>query len=80
MRKKFCWMLCLLLTVFLGSALAAVGTTEYSLGAVYATVTLSDSYIVLRADNLAQHPEQPDRKSTRLNSSHPTTSRMPSSA
>ena len=57
MRKKFCWMLCLLLTVFLGSALAAVGTTEYSLGAVYATVTLSDSYIVLRADNLAQHPE-----------------------
>ena len=25
-------------------------------------------------------PECPDRKSTRLNSSHPTTSRMPSSA
>ena len=28
----------------------------------------------------APAPEPPDRKSTRLNSSHPTTSRMPSSA
>ena len=27
-----------------------------------------------------QYPERVDRKSTRLNSSHPTTSRMPSSA
>ena len=57
MRKKLCWMLCLLLTVCCGAALAATGTTDYSLGEVYATVTLSDSYIVLRADNLAQHPE-----------------------
>ena len=29
---------------------------------------------------LAKKPERADRKSTRLNSSHPTTSRMPSSA
>ena len=28
----------------------------------------------------AYHPDGGDRKSTRLNSSHPTTSRMPSSA
>ena len=38
-------------------ALAAAGTTEYSLGALNAKVTLVDSYIVLTPDNLAQHPE-----------------------
>ena len=38
-------------------ALAAVSTTEYSLGPVFAKVSLSDSYIVLQESNLAQHPE-----------------------
>ena len=56
-RKRIVWMLCMLLTVCCGSALAAVGTTEYSLGSINATVTLSDSYIVLQKDNIAQHPE-----------------------
>ena len=36
-------------------------------------------YVLVHADGSGQ-PRQSDRKSTRLNSSHPTTSRMPSSA
>ena len=59
MRKSFFRILCLALTVLCccGGALAATGTTEYSLGAIYATLSLSDSYIVLQPGNLAQHPE-----------------------
>lgn len=57
MRKRFVWMLCVLLTVCCGAALAADGTTEYSLGEVYARVTLSDNYIVLQKNTLSQHPE-----------------------
>ena len=57
MRKRFVWMLCLLLTFCICSALAATSTTDYSLGSLNALVTLSDSYIVLQQGNLAQHPE-----------------------
>lgn len=64
MRKRFFWLLCVLLTVCCGASLAAVGTTDYSLGAIYAKVTLSDSYIVLQKDSLAQHPELLASKNT----------------
>ena len=57
MRKRLFWVLCVLTCICCGAALAAVGTTEYSLGSVYARLSLSDSYIVLKQDNLAQHPE-----------------------
>ena len=57
MRKWFLCTLCVVLTLCCGAALAATGTTEYSLGSIYAKLTLSDSYIVLQRDNLAQHPE-----------------------
>ena len=50
-------MLCVLLTVCCVAALAETGTTEYSLGEVYARVTLSDNYIVLQKNTLGQHPE-----------------------
>ncbi len=57
LRRWFCCTLCILLAVCFGGALAETGTTEYSLGSIYAKVTLSDSYIVLQKDNVAQHPE-----------------------
>lgn len=57
MRKRFFWILCMLLSVCCGIAAAAVSTTDYSLGPVNAKVTLADSYIVLTPVNLAQHPE-----------------------
>ena len=57
MRKRLIWILSLLLALWCTSATAAVSTTEYSLGPVYAKLALSDSYIVIREDNLSQHPE-----------------------
>ena len=38
------------------------------------------AYGILQAHNKSGDPDQLDRKSTRLNSSHPLSSRMPSSA
>lgn len=62
MRKRLFWLLCVLVTVCCGAtALAAAKTTaastEYSLGEVYAKVSIVDTYIVLQKGNLAQHPE-----------------------
>lgn len=59
MKKRFFRLLFLALcmTALCIPALAAVTTTEYSLGSVYAKLSLSDSYIVLREDNLSSHPE-----------------------
>lgn len=45
------------LAVFCAPAHAAVTTTEYSLGSVYAKLSLSDSYIVLQEENLGSHSE-----------------------
>ena len=58
-RERLCWILSLVLALTLGAgaALAAVSTTEYSLGSVYAKLSLADSYIVLREENLGSHPE-----------------------
>ena len=60
MRKCFFWMLCLaaVIALFCGSAMAATATTtEYSLGAIFAKLSLADSYIVLREENLESHEE-----------------------
>ncbi|MBQ9251224.1 MAG: hypothetical protein IJ188_01135 [Clostridia bacterium] len=57
MRKRLLWMLCVLLTVCCGAALAATDTTEYTLDSIYAKVTLSDSYVVLLPGSIGQHPE-----------------------
>ena len=61
MRKRFFWILCTLLALCCGvtatAATDAGTTTQYSLGALNATVTIPDSYIVLQTSNLAQHPE-----------------------
>ena len=38
-------------------ALAETGTTEYSLGTVYAKLSLSDSYIILKEENIDSRPE-----------------------
>ena len=57
---------------------------------VWHVQTETEDYVLKRAKGLetevyrsffpTKKPYAPDRKSTRLNSSHPTTSRMPSSA
>ena len=53
-------MLCLaaVIALFCGSAMAATATTtEYSLGTIFAKLSLADSYIVLREENLESHEE-----------------------
>ena len=57
MRKCFSAILCILLVLLCGAAFAAVGTTDFALEPIGATVTLSDSYIALFPSNFAQHPE-----------------------
>jgi len=53
-----CALLCLTLGLgCLGAVGAASSTTEYSLGSIYAKLSLSDDYIVLQKDTLSQHPE-----------------------
>ena len=54
MRKAFLWFFVLLPALCCASALA---DTEYSFEGVSASLSLSDSYIVLTPDNLAAHPE-----------------------
>ena len=67
MRKRVLWILLMTaaLAAFCLPALAAEdSTTEYSLGSIYAKLSLSDSYIVLREENLDSHPEVPQALNT----------------
>lgn len=57
MRKRFCWILCLLLALYCAVAFAADGTTDYVLESSGAKLTLSDSYTVLFPANVSQHPD-----------------------
>ena len=57
MRKCFSAILCVLLVLLCSAAFAAVGTTDFALEPIGATITLSDSYIALFPSNFAQHPE-----------------------
>ncbi len=56
MRKLFLALTWALL-LCCATALAATSTTDYTLETLNATVSLADSYIVLREETLAQHPE-----------------------
>lgn len=53
MRKAFLFLFILLLSL----CCAALADTQYTFDGVSATLTLSDNYIVLTPDNLAEHPE-----------------------
>ena len=56
MRKLFLALTWALL-LCCATALAATSTTDYTLETLNATVSLADSYIVLREENLDAHPE-----------------------
>ena len=63
---------------------AAIPTAEYLTGTSITSVTASAAAVntltLSDLDRIEREWESQDRKSTRLNSSHPSSSRMPSSA
>ena len=80
-QKGFLVFIGVLIGVVLGAALTIGGYAALR-GALHLPVTIpglkKDSAI--NAESTQKLRDLEDRKSTRLNSSHPTTSRMPSSA
>ena len=70
-------LLCLEYHVFLASmALVVVADDAYAFMVMWETMALSSFFLVIASHRI----EEKDRKSTRLNSSHESVSRMPSSA